>query len=68
MGRRGRDVSCNGSINRSKNRKLCGSFIVRFNDDTPTIDVMWIFFVQFFYLCVFLCTKNAGVPEFFIVR
>ena len=44
-------------------------------DDTPTIDVTHsllmlcgFFFVLFFYLCGFLCTKNAGVPEFFIVR
>ena len=30
-------------------------------DDTPTI--MWIFCG---YLCVFLCTKNAGVPCFLL--
>ena len=34
-------------------------------DDTPTIDVMWIFSVRFFYLCVFLCTKNSGVQVFY---
>ena len=45
-----------------KNRKLCGSFIVRFNGWHTHCYVD--FFVRFLYLCVFLCTKNAGVWVF----
>ena len=35
-------------------------------DDTPTIDVMWIFCVHFFYLYMWIFVyKNAGVRDFY---
>ena len=36
-------------------------------DDTPTIDVMWIFFVCF-SIYVDLCVQKMQVCKFFIVR
>ena len=50
---------CMHKINYRKTRKLCSSFIVRFNGDTPTNDVMWIFcaFCFIYVLRFLLCGK-----------